>query len=142
MADPLMTLAQYTARLGRSLSGAKADQATAFLDDASALVRLIAKGELDDVAHDTDPATPAELLPVLNSMVTRARENPRGLTSEQIGDYRWASEGQPIYTTDAEERIILRAAGIGTVREIDLEGDMPQRLLDNAAAVPINLGGT
>ena len=132
MPDPLMTLEQYTARLGRPLTGAKADQAEAFLDDASAEVRRIADGALDETTHED---VPGELRLVLFGMVTRARTNPRGLDSESIGD--WQGGGmRGVYATEDEKTIIRDCAGISAVREIQLTGDMPQRLLDEAAGFP------
>lgn len=129
MAD-LMTLDQYTARLGRTLTGVKAAQAQAFLEDASAEVRRLAGGAFDDADHET---VPAELRLVLFSMVTRARTNPRGLDSERIGDWQGGGMGS-VYATDEEKQIIRDCAGISAVREIQLTGDMPQRLLDEAEA--------
>ena len=123
-----MTLEQYTARLGRSLSGVKADQAEAFLEDASAEVRRIAEGALDEVDHES---VPGELRLVLFGMVTRARTNPRGLDSESVGD--WQGSGmRGVHATDDEKQIIRDCAGISAFREIHLIGDMPQRLLDEA----------
>ncbi|WP_017602204.1 hypothetical protein [Nocardiopsis lucentensis] len=136
----LMTLTQYTARLGRTLTGAKATQAEAFLEDASDTVRRIAQGELDEA---TSNDLSGEIRMVIFSMVTRARTNPRGLSGERIADHSTQGD-KPVYATDEEKQIILRAAGVGTVRVVDLTSDMPQRLTDNAAAVPIftHLGGT
>ena len=135
MPEPLMTVEQYTARLGRPLSGSRADQAEAFLDDASAEMRRIADGALDETTHED---VPGELRLVLFSMVTRARTNPRGLDSESIGD--WQGGGmRGVYATEDEKTIIRDCAGISAVREIQLTGDMPQRLLDEAGAYPFHV---
>lgn len=126
----LMTITEYQDRLGRSLTGAKERQAEVYLDDASAIVRRIAVPHLDD-ADDT--SVPAEIKPIIFGMVRRGIDNPRGLTAEQIGDYRWtAPPGQAIYTTPDEDRLILGAVGEGTVGTITLEGVLPERLLDQA----------
>lgn len=132
MAD-LISLEMYTVRLGRTLKTAQTDQAEAFISDASALARRIANGELDSVNPDN---VPPELIPVIVGMVRRGVENPRGLTSERIGDYQWASEGQSIYATDQEAAIIQGSVGLNVIREVTLTNDMPDRLLLDTDVVP------
>lgn len=116
----LITTTQLTNRLGRTLTATQETQAEAFIDDASALVIQIA--QLDTAW--TDATVPDSVVPVLVSMVRRALENPRGLTSEQIGNYRWeAAPGSlSIYATTDERRIIRRAAGVLSVGTVTLEG--------------------
>lgn len=137
----LMSVDQYEARLGRPLSGTRRDQAEAFLADASDEVRRIARPHLDGAGPDEVSGT---IRLVIFSMVTRARTNPRGLDSERIGD--WQGGGMsPVYATDEEKDLIEDDAGVEhepAVREIPLTGEMPQRLLDEAANVPYTyLGG-
>jgi hypothetical protein len=132
----LLSLEQYEARAGRSFTGVKKAQVEAYLDDASAIVRRIAAPDLDDLDH-TSADLPAELRPVLFSMVTRGIENPRGLSSERIADYAYtAPAGQAIYTTAEEERLILAAVDRTLIDTITLEGDMPERLLLEADLFP------
>lgn len=110
----LMSLTQYTARLGRSLSGVKATQAEAFMDDASALVRRIAGGALDE-ADST--SVPPEVLPVLFSMVNRGIHNPRGHGSERVADYQYSGGGN-IYATPDEADQIREVVGRSRVRAV------------------------
>ena len=117
----LITLVQLTDRLGRPLDATQETQAEAFIDDASALVLQIAN--LDTAWTDAD--VPDAVVPVVVNMVRRALENPRGLTSEQIGNYQWqaaAGSSSAIYATAQERRIIRRAAGHLSVGAVSLEG--------------------
>lgn len=116
----LISLTQLTDRLGRTLTETQETQAEAFIDDASALVLQIAQLDTDW----TDLTLPEAVVPVVVSMVRRALENPRGLTSEQIGNYQWeaAPGSMSIYATTAERRIIRRAAGVLSVGAVTLEG--------------------
>jgi len=111
--EPLASVADLEARLGRTFEGAEVPRAVALLDDASALAR--------DVAGTTwiDPGTGA-LLPVPGSVrwaVLRAAEravrNPEGYSAESAGDYSFQRTGvQPgVYLTEAEERAIRKARG-------------------------------
>lgn len=135
----LISLSAYGTRVGvvydEDSPGATEEQILAFLDDASALVNLIAFGTTeDDYWTDYDasspPATndvPEAVVPVIVAMVRRGIENPRGLTGEQLGDYQWqaASATQTaIYATREERRIIRRAAGRLSVGTVQLEGDL------------------
>lgn len=116
----LITTTQLTDRLGRVLDATQTTQAEAFIDDASALVLQIADLETDW----TDADVPDAVVPVVVNMVRRALENPRGLTSEQIGNYQWqASAGSSaIYATTQERRIIRRSAGKLSIGTVALEG--------------------
>lgn len=135
MAD-LITLEMYTIRLGRTLNTAQSNQASAYIADASALARRIAGGELDDV--DSLTAHPS-VIPVVVAMVRRGIENPRGNTSERIGDYQWAGGGG-LYATDEEAAIIQGAVGANVIREVTLTNDMPDRLLLDTDVVPGAVG--
>lgn len=131
MAD-LISLEMYTVRLGRTLNTAQSNQASAFIADASALVRRIASGELDS-ADET--SAPPEIIPIVVGMVRRGIENPRGVDSERIGDYQWAGGGG-LYATDEEAAIIQGAVGMNVIREITLTNDVPDRLLLDTDVVP------
>lgn len=133
MPSGLITEEMYVERLGRTLTGARLAQVGAFIADASALVRRIAKGELDGA--DSATVSP-ELIPVVFNMVRRGIENPRGLTSERIGDYQWAGAGQAIYATDDEVALIRSAAGLGSIGTVELTSDMPERLLMDTTLAP------
>ena len=108
MPDPLITVAQLEARLGETFSGTKLAQVETLLDDASALVRQVAR---------TDFATsvPATIVTVVGQMVRRALDNPGELTGENMGTYGWQAQqpspsGGSLYITRAERRIIREAA--------------------------------
>lgn len=135
MAD-LITLEMYTTRLGRTLNTAQSNQASAYITDASALVRRIAGTELDAV--DALAVHPV-IVPIVVAMVRRGIENPRGNTSERIGDYQWAGGGG-LYATDEEAAIIQGAVGANVIREVTLTNDVPDRLLFDTNTVPGGVG--
>src|SRR5690348_16770715 len=107
----LITVQQYTTRLGRTLNEAQQAQVEAYIEDASALVRRIVDGALDATV-----VTPPALVPVIVSMVRRGIEYPRGISSERIGDYQWTGTGG-LYATDEEVSLIRGAAGLNFIRE-------------------------
>lgn len=129
MTPPLITVEQYTDRLGHTLDAAEQAQAAALIGDASALVRLEAgedfldeQGELADV--------PDAIVGVVYAMVRRAIENPRALTGETLGDYTWQSGGSSstgIYLMRAEKRTVRQAVGKLSAGSVQLEGDLPVR---------------
>lgn len=121
----LMSLAQYEARLGRSLTGVKATQAEAFLDDASALVRRIAGGSLDDSDSTT---VPDAILPIIFSMVNRGIHNPRGHDSERVADYQYSGGGN-IFATDTESDQIQDIVGRSRIRTVHKTAPMPYHLI-------------
>jgi hypothetical protein len=105
----LITIEQLEARLGEDL--ASRAEAEALIEDASALVRQVAR---------TDFATtiPAVVVSVVAQMVRRALDNPGDLVSERLGDYSYqtaanvggAPAGSSLYVTRDERRIIREAA--------------------------------
>lgn len=133
MAD-LITVAQLEARLKEQFTGDALDQAQGLIEDASALVRHVAR---------TDFATsvPAVIVSVVVQMVRRALNNPEELTGENIGSYGWQSMGQlsnatggAIYVTRAERRLIREAAGRPAVIGISMDtGFLDPRASDTEA---------
>lgn len=136
----LISLSQYGTRVGveydESSPGTTEEQIEAFLEDASAIVNLIAFGtteadywtDWDASSGSDDNPVPNAVIPVIVNMVRRALENPRGLTGEQLGDYQWqAASGTQtaIYATREERKIIRRAAGTLSVGTAQLEGYLP-----------------
>lgn len=118
----LITVAQLTARPG--FDGVDTDQASAVLDDVSALV--VSTAELD--TPWTAATVPAEVVPVIVSMARRGLFNPRGLTGEQLGDYGWQAQSGGtggIYATKVEKRIIRKAAGTLGAKSATLDSDLP-----------------
>lgn len=126
MAEPLIKVGKLETRLGRTFDDPEKARAEAFIADASALIRDIADDDfLDD---DGNLNVPASIVPVVVSMVRRGFDNPRGLTSETLGDYTWQASGNAmsgIYATRKEKIVIRRAVsklGAGTAQ---LEGYLP-----------------
>jgi hypothetical protein len=119
MPDPLITVAQLEPRLMRDFTGGALTNVEGLIDDASALVRQVAR---------TDFATsvPATIVAVVAQMVRRALDNPEELTGENIGTYGWQGQqpspsGGSIYVTRAERRIIREAAGRPAVIGISMD---------------------
>jgi hypothetical protein len=111
MAD-LITVEQLEARLGTTFSGTGLTQVEGLIDDASALVRQVARWT------DAQPTTvPGTIVAVMGQMLRRALDNPGELTAEQMGAYGWQAQqasggerGGTLYVTRAERRIIREAA--------------------------------
>lgn len=116
----LITVADLKARPG--FADIDEAEAEAVLADASSLVADVAA----PVAL-TAEALPGSIVPVLVSMVRRGLHNPRGLASEQLGDYGWQGGGgsSGLYLTPEEKRIVRRAVGKLGVGTVTLEGDLP-----------------
>jgi hypothetical protein len=124
----LIEVSAVEARMRRTFTDADLTQVEAFIADASALVRDIADGRLDDAT----PATvPAAIVPVIVKMIRRAIDNPAAIAEEgSDSTYRWrAVEGATdIYATDREEEIIRGAVGLPGIGCVELEGYLPPRL--------------
>lgn len=120
MPADLLTVAQYEARLGRTLApGAETDQVEAFLADASAKIRrFIDPADPDAVYPDAPAGVPADLLPVVFRIVHRAVQNPLGLASETDGTYTWrrdaAAGNEGVYLSPADKDEIRDATGAGS----------------------------
>src|SRR5690606_25959012 len=106
-----MTVEQYDARLGRTLTGAERAHAEALLAYAYAVVRLIAQGRLDDAPSED---VPGPIRMVIFSMVSRAVRKPAGVNSERIADYQY-SWARPLYPTDEEQDLIRDEMDIPSV---------------------------
>jgi hypothetical protein len=136
MSHPLITIAELEARTGKTYADTALAQATAAIEDASALVRLIADGA--DFHDDADALDlPQAIRPVVVAMVRRALEVPigaaAGLTGEMVGAYRWQSASgngsggtasgptASLYATRREVRIIRKAAGLSSLRSVPIE---------------------
>ena len=119
----LISAAQLQARLARTFAvGTELDQATALVEDASALVIQVA---------GTDFATgvPDVVVAVVAQVVRRALDNPGELTAEQIGAYGWQSQhssatsGAALYLTRAERRSVRAAAGLSSFIAMPMTAD-------------------
>lgn len=101
----LATLDNLADRLGRDLTPAETRQATALLDDATAII-------LDRFPQYLTAPTQASIA-VCSAMVLRVLRNPDGKRSEQIDDYS--------YTIDSARsagELYLTAAELDTLRPI------------------------
>lgn len=123
----LVTIDEVEARLKTTFEGAERTQMEALIEDVSNLVRVIAAPELDDIVAPLTGNLRA-LIPIIVKSIRRGKENPRGLTGEQLGDYGWQSQsGQnpDIGLTMNEKRMIRRIVGKLGVLSIRMEGEMP-----------------
>lgn len=112
--EPLASITELEARLGRTFTGEESGRALALLDDASALVRAEAGRDwVDDTGALV--AVPAPARAVVLRAAERAARNPEGFRSESAGDYSYQrSESETgVFLTDAERRIVRRAVGRG-----------------------------
>lgn len=129
MAGPLVTFAELQARPG--FADADQTQAEALLDDASALVRDVASGELDDVVP---PDTPGAVRTVVVDMVRRGLSNPQGYASESVGDYSYSrGGGTSLQPTRREIKAIRRAVGFGGVTSVPMKSDLPDQLSEGSS---------
>ncbi|OHV42193.1 hypothetical protein BBK14_11265 [Parafrankia soli] len=123
----LVSYAELTARPG--FDGLDEAEAEALLDDASALVRLEARGLLDDVVS---PDTPGAVRVVVIQMARRGWSNPAGYQQESLGDHSYtagvsgSSGVATLYLTAREKKIIRRAVGVLGVGTAQLEGYLPE----------------
>ena len=115
----LITFEELTARPG--FDGVNETEAEAVIDDVSALVIAIA--DLDTAW--TAETVPAEVIPVIVSMVRRGLSNPLGRTGETLGDYTWQGSAGGLYATKQERGIIRRAAGMLSAKTVPLDSDLP-----------------
>lgn len=116
----LVSLADFEARVEFDVD---AILATSKLDDASALVRAEAGGELDDVDESNCPAV---IVPVVVSAARRALVNPDGHGDESVDDYRTGRmRREGVFLTRDEKRTVRRWAGVLSVGTAQLEGYLP-----------------
>lgn len=120
MAD-LITVAELEARLKEQFTGDALTQVQSLIEDASALVRHVARA-------DFAVSVPAVVVAVVAQMIRRALDNPQELTGENIGAYGWQAMGQitnagggAIYVTRSERRLIREASGRPAI--VSISGD-------------------
>lgn len=115
---PLAPVAALEERLGvptGSLEGADLVRAKADLDDASALVREVAR--IDWVADDGETVTaPASVVAVVARAALRSFNNPEGYSGESLGSgaysYQYGQLAQQgVFLTAGEKAIVRQAAG-------------------------------
>jgi hypothetical protein len=123
----LVTIDEVEVRFKTTFEGDERTYIEALMEDVSNLVRVIAKPELDDVVAPLTGNLRA-LIPIIVKAIRRGRENPRGLTGENLGDYGWQSnsgQNPDIGLTRNEKRMIRRIVGKLGVESIRMEGEMP-----------------
>jgi hypothetical protein len=111
--QPLASVADLEARLGRVFLGAEVPRAVALLDDASALARDVAGITWIDPVTDELLTVPGSVRWAVLRAAERAVRNPEGFSSESAGDYSYQRTGvQPgVYLTEGEERAIRKSRG-------------------------------
>jgi hypothetical protein len=122
----LITLAQWTARTGRTLSATKETQVEALITDASALVVDVVNDATTTDAWDAASVgtVPASIVPVVVSMVRRGFDNPNGHTGESVGAYSYSGASTSgLFATRDEVKAIRKAAGLAGVASLHLESD-------------------
>lgn len=90
-------------------------QAQAAIDDASAVARDYVSPVLDAVERGGTPDVPGSVVAVVVGMARRVLTNPRGLASEQLGDYAFQAGSNAVATlmpTGRERRMLRRAAAV------------------------------
>jgi hypothetical protein len=115
--DPLATIPDLEARLGKTFAGDELVRAQAVLDDATELVRAEV-GYLIWIDPDTGDLlvnlVPGAVRAVVLRVAERAMRNPGGFSSESSGDYTYQRnnvQGSGAYLTEGELRILRRAVG-------------------------------
>lgn len=129
MAD-LITIDQFEARTGRSLTASQVTQATALISDASALaVDIVGDSDITDAWDvDTPGTVPASVVPVVVSMVRRGMDNPHGFTGESNPGYSYTgASGVGVFAERYEVRAIRKAAGTSGVAALNLDSHLPYR---------------
>lgn len=129
MAD-LITVEQFAARTNRSFESGSGElaQLQALIVDASALVVDVVRDATitDDWNADDEGTVPAGVLPVITAMIRRGIDNPHGFTSERSFEYQYQGASDAgVFATDLEARALRRAAGLSSLRAVELEGYMP-----------------
>lgn len=126
MAD-LITIDQFEARTGRTLTASQFTQAQALITDASALVADLVNDATITGAW-TDATVPASIVPVVVGMVRRGIDNPHGYSGESVGTYSYAGASQTgVFASRDEARAIRRAAGTSGIASLNLDSHLPAR---------------
>lgn len=107
--QPFATVEDLERRLGKPLEGLDRDRAEALLEDASAIIRAVARGRAWP-----DPV-PDVVRTVCIAMALRAWLNPEGVRQQSLGDLSmtFGSVETGVAMTEEERRLIRGAAGFG-----------------------------
>lgn len=127
-----VTIDEFSLRYENTVPAGDVARVEALLEDACDLAA--------DIIGKTYPEgsgseVPGIITGTVCAAVRRAYENPTGLAGETIGDYSWrgvAAGGAGIYFTEAEQRIMRRAAGRSLAGSIQLETNLADALTADA----------
>lgn len=139
MLPALVSLEDFAVRVG-GIAAADEERAQACLDDASALIRNEAQTTWVDDEGALSETIPDAVVTTTYAVAIRAYRNPEGLRAEAVGDYSvtYADGSTSVFLTDAERRTIRRAAGLGGLGSIELEGSW---VTVAGYMVPVDIGG-
>lgn len=108
MARPRLTTVEAVARLlGQDITNT--DQAEAFIEIASEVVRAFAKQTWLNEAEDALEGVPAQIPGVVDRMVVRAIRNPDEVTQEQAGPFTRSM--RPVYMDQYDKMVVRSAVG-------------------------------
>lgn len=139
---PLMSTDELATLLGVTFTEAEEAKAGLYLRIISGFVRLYACDDMVDPDDPTQARTPDVVLGIILTAYSRAIDNPRGLTSERIGDYQWtahpapgaSNQGTGLYLSNAEVELVRDATDCGGLASIEFDAYMPQRIVDRTYA--------
>ena len=118
MADPLPTLQQLEARMGRSFEGAELSMAEAALADASALVRHYG------LPWAIPSAAPDVAVAITLAAAERRVRNPEGFRMEMEGSYQYqlpASAPTGVALTQSEIDLLRDLSGRGGIVSVEVQ---------------------
>jgi hypothetical protein len=126
MFPSLSTIQKLAARVDGGIAAGDEARAQANLDDASALVRHVARSDYVDVGGNLTDGIPDAIQTVVLLAAKRAFTNPEGVVMGTDGDTT-ATFGTPdVYLTAKEEQIVRGAVGAGGgVGTLQLESNLP-----------------
>lgn len=133
---PLMSTDDLATLLGVTFTEQEEAQAALYLRIISGFVRLYA---CDDMVDPDDPdavCVPDVVLGIIFTAYSRAKDNPRGLTSERIADYTWqaapaagaSNAGTGLYLSNGEAALIRQATGCGGMGTIEFGAYLPDQI--------------
>lgn len=115
---PLISFAKLVAKLGYTPEDEERDRAESILGEASSMIRDVAEKTWTNESTNALLPVPFRVRQIALSVVYRAFTNPEGLVQRTIGDSSKSFDrakregGEAVYLTDAEEKAILKAAGV------------------------------
>ena len=127
-----VTIDEFSLRYENTVPAGDVARVEALLSDACDLAAdIIGK----TYAEGSGSEVPSIITAKVCEAVRRAYENPSGLQGETIGDYSWrgaSASGAGVYFTEAEQRIMRRAAGRSAAGSIQLETNLADAVTADA----------